>query len=207
MGERAFESSIGCTGARTLRALSAIVLLLSSGGCTVCGFGHSDAVQAAPPPPLLSVPPAWGGGPEGHSPEWAVVQTGYSTPAWGQAPTVYGSRLHVPPGESAAGKVLALTEQTAAAKAENDRLSDRIRQLEIELDSANQALARATSEVVETRTDLVSARADLERWRHELAVMREKLEAADKDNLSTLQTTVTLLQQLVAKEEGHDEGE
>ena len=95
----------------------------------------------------------------------------------------------------------------AAAKAENDRLSDRIRQLEIELDSANQALARATSEVVETRTDLVSARADLERWRHELAVMREKLEAADKDNLSTLQTTVTLLQQLVAKEEGHDEGE
>src|SRR5262249_12171135 len=189
---------------RLLGVLLASVLLFCSGGCTVCGFGQTDAVQAAPPPPLLPMSPVWGGAPVGHSPEWAVVQSGYSTPALGPPPTVYGSRLHVPPGESAAAKVLALTEQQTAAKAENERLTERVRPLETELDSANQSLARATTEVVETRTELTGARSDLEQWRREIAVMRERLEAADKDNLSTLQTTVTLLQQLLAKEEGHE---
>jgi hypothetical protein len=118
----------------------------------------------------------------------------------GDAPGVYGSRLHVPPGESAAALALALSEQLAASKTENGLLAAQGRGLEAELEAKDKALARATADVGEARAELTSARIDLERWEREIVSMREKLEAADKENLATLQTTVALLQQLLARE-------
>jgi hypothetical protein len=217
---------------RTLFSAASMFLLC---GCAVWGtFLPDDTVQTAPAmsssmyasapawgasptaygtPPWGGAPgtygtPAFGGAPENYgAPAWGVAQSVYSTPAPGPAPTVYGSRLHVPPGESAAGRVLALTEQTAAAKAENDRLAERIRGLEAEVEAGQQALARATDEVMETRKELTNARTDLERWKQEIATLRERLGAADKDNLSTLQSTVVLLQQLLAHEHPPTDGE
>ena len=77
-------------------------------------------------------------------------------PAWGQAPTVYGSRLHVPPGESPTAKVLALTEQQAVAKAENERLSERVRSLETELDSARAEHRAEVEEILRQLGDITS---------------------------------------------------
>jgi septal ring factor EnvC (AmiA/AmiB activator) len=131
---------------------------------------------------------------------WSGAANGFVAPAAGPPPGIYGGRLHVPPGESAAARVLALTDQLNATKSEAEQLSARVRGLEADVDAGHKALARATSEVLETRTELSRARDDLEQWKRELAAMREKLDAADKDNLTTLQSTVGLLQQLLTQE-------
>lgn len=124
----------------------------------------------------------------------------------GDAPGVSGSRLHVPPGDSAAARALALTDQLASSKTENQLLAEKVRDLEAELEGKDKALARATTDVTEARTELTKARTDLERWKLEIVRMREKLDAADKENLATLQTSVALLQQLLAGEK-HPAGE
>jgi hypothetical protein len=194
---------------RVQRTLLAAALMIPMCGCALGdAFSHDDPSETEDRyPPLTSgATYAWGGAPDGFgSPTWSETSSVFGAPAWGPAPSVYGSRLHVPPGESAAARVLALTEQLAASKSENEQLNERIRKLEADVESGTKALARASSEVIETRTELASARTDLEQWKREIATMREKLEAADKENLSTLQTTVGLLQQMLTQPESNGE--
>lgn len=196
---------------RALQALLAAALTAPVCGCMA-------AAPMAAPPALQPVPtnvamspdaPPWSSSSSGviGAAAWSGSSSGFGTPAWAMPPSVYGSRLHVPPGESAAARVLGLTQQLEAAKSENELLTSRVRGLEADVETANKALARATSEVVESQAELANARTDLEQWKRELGVMREKLDSADKDNLSTLQTTVGLLQQLLAQEHAAGEGE
>lgn len=200
---RAFEAALGG------------IVLTFCGCATIDAFGTPDSMGAPPTvaDPNLFPAPSWCGvtnvfgTPGCNTPPWISPSNVFGTPAWAAPPSVYGTRLHVPPGESAAAKVLKLTNELADSKVENEQLANRIRGLEADVDTGNQALARATREINETRTELANTRRDLEQWKQEIASMREKLDLADKDSLSTLQTTVGLLQQMLANEQPPAEGE
>lgn len=204
MGRCWYKIPIVRTGSRTAPALLAIALLLPLGGCATWNLPGECETYATGPAPCDACAlntPAWGGVSNVFgTPTWTSPTSVFGTPAYGMPPSIYGNRLQVPPGESAAARVMTLTDQLAASKSENEQLTNRIRGLESDVESGNKALSRATREVAETRAELANTRADLEQWRQEIAAMREKLEAADKDNLSTLQTTIGLLQKMLAEE-------
>lgn len=186
-------------------ALLIAALLLSLPGCA---YFQSEIVDPPPMNDPFAPAPVWGGTTNVFgTPTWSSGSNNFTMPAWGGPPPLYGTRLGVPPGESPAAKALALTEQLTASKSENEQLTTRVRGLEAEVAASNQALARATTEVVETRTELAHARTDLEQWKQEVATLREKLVAAEKENLSTLQSTVGLVQQLMTQEQQPAEGE
>lgn len=195
-------------GGRVFYTLLAGAWMVSLSGCA---YFQNEAFETGPAgveyDPVFTNSPSWGGATNVFgTPPWGGPSA-FATPALGVPPGVYGTRMQVPPGESPAAKVLTLTEQLTAAKAETEQLNSRIHGLEAEVDAGNKALARATSEIVETRTELANARADLENWKREISTLREKLENADKENLSTLQSTVGLLQKLMISEQPPAEGE
>jgi hypothetical protein len=215
MCDQMHERTTKSAGRRALRALCAAALLVPLYGCALAdSYAQSQGDPYEMPPmvgdPLLANTPPWsstptwgGGGGAASGPTLSV----FGAPAWGPAPSISGSRLHIPPGETPAAQVSALTEQLAAAKTEAEQLTARIRGLETEVEAGNKALSRATSEVTEARAELASTRSDLEHWKREIAAMREKLDSAERDNLSTLQSTVGLLQQLIPPEEPAAENE
>jgi hypothetical protein len=193
---------------RVLFTLLAGMWMVSLSGCA---YFQNETIETGPVgydyDPVFTNGPSWGGATNVFgTPPWGGPSA-FATPALGVPPGVYGIRMQVPPGESPAAKVLTLTEQLAASKTETENLNSRIHGLEAEVEAGNKALARATSEVVETRTELANARADLENWKREISALREKLENADKENLSTLQSTVGLLQKLMISEQPPAEGE
>jgi chromosome segregation ATPase len=117
---------------------------------------------------------------------------------------VVGTRLHVAPGETATARALELSAKLDAAENEKQALAARVRDLQAALETKDKALKQATTEVTEARAELARARTELERWKADLIDLREKLRTADKENLATLQTTVSLLQQLLSRDDQTD---
>lgn len=211
MIQSSIERSVSGASCRLCGGLLMAALILPAYGCATANpFSDCDTYASAPAPcdPYTMNSPTWGGVSNVFgTPTWNNPQSVFGTPAYGLPPSIYGNRMQIPPGESAAARVLTLTEQLNASKSENEQLTNRIRGLEADVDAGNKALTRANREVAETRNELTNTRADLEQWKQEISAMREKLDAADKENLSTLQTTVGLLQQLLANEHPPAEGE
>lgn len=122
-------------------------------------------------------------------------------PIVGDPPGVMGARLHVAPGETATARALELSAKLEATENEKQGLATHVRDLHATVEEKDKQLAQATKDVTEARAELARARTELERWKQEMANLREKLRAADKENVATLQTTVSLLQQLLSRDE------
>ena len=143
----------------------------------------------------------------GHSPAPGVppAPVAYETQAIpGAPPGVVGSRLQIAPGETATARALELSAQLEAIANEKQGLATHVRELHAALEERDKRLAQATADVNAAREELARARTELERWKAEMAGLREKLRAADKENVATLQTTVSLLQQLLSREDETD---
>lgn len=117
-----------------------------------------------------------------------------------KGPSVIGTKLNLKPGETATQKALQLQDELQAAKLREDELRGRVADLEKEIDQKNTRLVEAIREMNSTRQELISVRSQLESWAQNMAQLREKIKAAEADNLATMQTIIGLLQQFLQVE-------
>jgi chromosome segregation ATPase len=121
-----------------------------------------------------------------------------------EPPAVTGSRLPAADTETATEKALVLAQKLNEAVAERKRLAIRVEELEASGKVKDLALDQARAEIQSARTEMARARQELEQWKLEITALRDKLRGADEENLQTLQTAVSLLQQILIQAEDHE---
>jgi hypothetical protein len=109
-------------------------------------------------------------------------------------PPITGGQLGLKPDESAAQRALELAQKLNSAEEEKRSLSVRVHQLEEALDAKDKALAKVTREVQTAGDEVKQAREELQQWRPQMAALREKLKSAEKENLATLRSIVSALE-------------
>jgi predicted nuclease with TOPRIM domain len=114
-------------------------------------------------------------------------------------------RLQLTPGQTATDRAVELARKLEDAERDKQVLSKRIAELDATVASRNRALEEAGREVLAAREELMRSRAELEGWQQEMQGLREKLRSADKENLATLQATVSLLQHMLGPDEAPSE--
>jgi ABC-type transporter Mla subunit MlaD len=145
-----------------------------------------------------------------------VVQTGAAVPEQGVArktPTVTGSQLQLKPDETAAERALELSRKLTAAEEEKKVVAYRVRELEGAVNERDRALqerdriiANASSEFQAATAELNQAREQLKRLKTEVANLHESLRGAEKDNLATLQSIATCLEQVLQHDKQVENG-
>lgn len=211
-------------------ALALTILLLS--GCISWPMGnwfHHPVPASAPPPspppnpanatsptnaansPSAATTPAAGAAAAPGAPapppgsRRALAAAGFVEPGVQRdRPTAIGSQLNLKPDETVVERALELKEKLNAAEEEKKVITARLLLLETALADKDRAL-RATEQEVQSATDeLIKARKELENWRVQVLNLRDKLRNAEKENLATLQSIVSVLEQLL--EQKHPEG-
>jgi len=157
-------------------------LVLMACGCTTLSTGWWGSSPPAPPAPPAPPPSA------AAVPEAALGRN---------KPTVTGSQLNLKPDESAAQRALELTKRLEAVEEERKSLSMRVQQLENSLEEKDKALAQASREMQAAGEELAHARDELQRWKQLTVALRDKLGGAEKENLATLQSIVSCLEQVM----------
>jgi DNA repair exonuclease SbcCD ATPase subunit len=172
----AFGLSSGCTTVQRMNV---------PGLAAITRSGTKIAAQASPAP--ASPAPA--------------VQPPALPPNTTQPPAVAGSRLPSIESETATQKAIELARRLNEAVAEKKRLATRVDELEASDKTKDQALEQARVEIQSARSELARARQELAQWKLEIAALRDQLRGADEENLQTLQTAVSLLQQVLTQTE------
>jgi uncharacterized protein (DUF342 family) len=172
-----------CLRGRGWWAGMAAALLLA--GCT--GWQLTPAPPSAPGPmPAAPVNPAATGG---QPPVESAQLHG--------RPGASGTRLNLAPGETAVDRALEVSQKLSSLEEEKRTLTARVQELQNVLQDRERALGDAKSEVQAAKEDVARTRADLERWKQEVAGLRDRLRNAEKENVTTLQSVVQMLEQMM----------
>lgn len=89
--------------------------------------------------------------------------------------------------------------QSKAAEAEQDRqrLVQRIRELEAALADKEHALGQVSEEIRAGTDEVARTRSELQRWNREMSDLRARLQAAERENVTTLQSVITTLEHML----------
>lgn len=112
-------------------------------------------------------------------------------------PTATGGRLDLKPNELPIDRAVELSKRIDELAAENQKLLTRIRTLEANGLSREQALNETLREVETAAAEVVKARTDLQAMRGELNAVRERLKQVEKDELETLRKVIGALERLL----------
>lgn len=132
--------------------------------------------------------------------EGARPAAGDSTAYMGKGPSVQGQRLNLKPGQTATEKALELQEELQASSEREEALEGRVAELEVEIEKKNERIVQAIREMNATRNELIAVRGQLEAWATNMNELRSRIQSAEADNLATMQTIISLLQQFLQVE-------
>jgi seryl-tRNA synthetase len=119
-----------------------------------------------------------------------------------QAPTLDGIQPEPGMEEAVAQRDLNREEARRLADVEQDRqrLLNRVHELEAELAEKDHALKQASEEIQAGTNEVARTRAELQRWNQDLAALRARLQNAEKENLTTLQSVISALEQVLPRD-------
>jgi hypothetical protein len=116
-------------------------------------------------------------------------------------PTATGGRLDLKPNELPIDRAVELSKRIDEVALENAKLITRIRTLEANGLSREQALNETLREIETATAEVVKARGDLQAMRGELTSLRDRVKLAEKNELETLQKVILLLEKLLEPDE------
>jgi chromosome segregation ATPase len=112
-------------------------------------------------------------------------------------PTAMGARLELAPWEVPAERVVELSKDLDTLNALNRTLMVRVRELEAQGASRDQAIAEAVRDVERADDEASKARSSLQLTREEAAILRAKLQALEKEDIQTLELVIRALEKLI----------
>jgi hypothetical protein len=157
---------------------SALVLMLA-GGCM---------------PPVANNPNSNGSSPP-QEPRYPAMR-----------PTVTGAQLNLAQGETATDRALMLTQKLAAVEEERKNLAARVEQLKTAVEEKDKALLQASRDVLTACEEVSHTRTDLQGWKQEMVVLRDKLHGTEKENMTNLQSIISLLEKFMNKDKPQEGG-
>ncbi|HZU35174.1 MAG TPA: hypothetical protein VFA18_04675 [Gemmataceae bacterium] len=86
-------------------------------------------------------------------------------------------------------------QRLLAVDEQNKALLARVHELEAALQQKEQVLAQTNGQVQTASQEVVRAREELQRLKQNIGVLRDRLSASEKENLNTLQTIVSSLEE------------
>ncbi len=92
-----------------------------------------------------------------------------------------------------------------AADQEQKALVLRAQQLESVIAEKDRAIAQAGQELKAASAELTRSQEELRRWKQETAALREKLRSAEKENVTTLQSVIALMEQMNAHDKAPEQ--
>jgi len=167
-------------------------------GDSVRTAGHFDEtadpgfMTPVPPPSTEAAP-----GPLFHRMR-PVPDSGMSFPTERvRPPTIMGSHLGLPPGETATERSLRLMSVVGELEGQVESLDQRNAELNQHLKQRDDQLLLAIREIKSARKEVGSAREELEHLRQQVRALQDKVRDAERDNAALLQTMAPLLQKLL----------
>lgn len=112
-------------------------------------------------------------------------------------PTLIGSRIGLRPNEMPLDRALEILRRLDELIDENKKLQVRIKTLEANGLSREDALNETLREVEKATAEVVNARNDMKTLRADLNALREKVKQVEKDELDTLNHVIKALQKLL----------
>src|SRR5262249_12375701 len=89
-----------------------------------------------------------------------------------------------------------LADKLTEAEQEKARLTARLRQVETQLAEKDRALSQANRDLQASADEVARTRGELQRWNQEMANLRAKMNATEKENVATLQAITKALEQM-----------
>jgi hypothetical protein len=120
-----------------------------------------------------------------------------SGPATAPGPAVSGSRLGILPGSTATERLVETTAKLRAMEQKNRDLEAELGDCQTLARQQQNRLDQATGEIRAARQELSQMRTLLERWKKDLANLRQKENDAKQENEKTFQLIVDLLKELL----------
>ncbi len=149
-----------------------------------------------PLPPAPATPPA--------TPPAAMPPPGGAAapnPNQRQAPTLYGEKLPLGPNDLPLDRALEILKRLDDLIDENKRLQARLRTLEANGLSREQAINEMVREVEKAIEEVVKARGDISGLRAEVATLKERVKQVEKDERETLEKVIAVLKRILEAEE------
>lgn len=150
------------------------------------------SVQLPPPTQVPTTPP---------TPMPVPVPPGQQQPPTDphqrDGPTATGGRLDLKPNELPIDRAVELSKRMDELAVENGKLLARIKTLEANGLSREQALNETLREVETATAEVVKARSDLQAMRGELNALRDKVKQVERDELDTLRKVIAALEKLL----------
>lgn len=161
------------------------------------------------PPPTMLPPPSFlpSGQPPANCPPGVPVPPG-SLPGVGYGgmpgdphirttPTVVGGRLGLGPGEVPTDRVVALTGQLDLLAAQNRELVTRIKELDAQAATRDQAFNEALREVDSANAEVLKARGQMQSLRAEIAGLQQQLQQIEKEDIAMLKAVIAALERIL----------
>lgn len=145
-------------------------------------------------PPAPQVTP--GAQPGGPTPPPGGA-TGANSPHQLQKPPGVGEKVGLGPNELPLDRTLEIIRRLDDLIDENKRLQARIRTLEANGLSREQAMNETLREVEKAAEEVVKARSDIQGLRTELTALREKVRQVENDELDTLRKVILALEKVL----------
>jgi len=101
--------------------------------------------------------------------------------------------------EAAHDRASVLTQKLTEQEDDRKALSGRLQFLEAQLQEKEQALVLAGGEMAAATEELVKTRKELQRWKQELAELRDKLRRTERDDKEALRAAIRMLEQMVER--------
>jgi hypothetical protein len=156
-------------------------------------------------PSIPTVPPGCTTPPIGNSGQPGGVQAGVAGPGIAipdphmrTMPTAVGGRLELAPWEYPADRVVDLSKQLETLNSLNRSLLTRIRELEVQGVSREQALTEAVRDIERADDEVAKTRATLQLTREDAANLRARILAMEKEDIATLQAVISALERLLS---------
>jgi hypothetical protein len=122
---------------------------------------------------------------------------GPSGPHVRATPTATGEMLNLAPGEQAIDRVVELSRQLVAAENNRQALQARIRELEANGQSREQAVAEMVREVETASAEIAATQVTLRALRTELEALKARLKQTEDEDVELLTDLVALLDKLL----------
>lgn len=112
-------------------------------------------------------------------------------------PTVTGERLNLGPGELPADRVLAITSKLEQLLGQNRELVGRIKELESQAISREQALNEALREVDAASAEVLRAKSQMQALQTQLAALQKKLQQMEEEDIRMLKAMIAALERFL----------